>query len=210
MSIYNRFYVELDIREKIYGTLPGNREIFEGWMQSKFDDPENVENTAKDLDLDKEIEKNTNQFRCDEIGIYMGSYQIKAMIRQCANLLGFTMDKRGSKQTVSEGSFIMGINADGDFTGEKVYLLPLRTEADGKDNFTGNVTDRRAVGALFPTVNSVNIPNFAFNSRSLQTECKTIGAGKNSTSRTLNSSLNTVKRLDSAHIVTWKQGNLTL
>ena len=35
------FYVELDIREKIYGTLPGNREIFEGWMQAKFDDPEN-------------------------------------------------------------------------------------------------------------------------------------------------------------------------
>ena len=140
MSIYNRFYVELDIREKIYGTLPGNREIFEGWMQAKFEDSENVENTAKDLDLDKEIEKNTNQFRCDEIGIYMGSYQIKAMIGQCANLLGFTMDKRGSKQTVKEGSFIKGINADGDFTGEKVYLLPLRTEADGKDNFTGNVS----------------------------------------------------------------------
>ena len=111
MSIYNRFYVELDIRDKIYGTLSGDREIVE------------------------EVEKNTRQFQCDENGIYISAYQIKAMIAQCGSLLELTTD-----ETLTEGLFIKGINADGDFTGDKVYLLPLRKSADGKDDFIGNVT----------------------------------------------------------------------
>ena len=140
MSIFTQNYVEITLRDKIYGTLPGDREIFEGWMQSKFDDPENTENTEKDLDLDKELEKNTNQFRCDETGIYIGAYQLKAMIAQCGSLLGLTVNKRGSKQTLKEGTFIKGINTEGEFTSDKVYLLPVRKEADGKDNFTGTVS----------------------------------------------------------------------
>ena len=139
MSVFTEHYAELKFRDKIYGGLPGNREIFEKWMEGKFTDPENTEKTETDLDLDKEIQENTNQFRCDEHGIYVGAYQIKAMIAQCGSLLELTTNKRGSKQTLKEGTFIKGINADGNFTGDKVYLLPLRTEPDGKDSFTGNV-----------------------------------------------------------------------
>ena len=97
--MFERFVVELEIRDKIYGTLPGNKEVFNAWMTAKFEDPDNTENTATDLDLDEEMEKNTNQFRRDDNGLYLGSYQLKAMIAQAGSLLELTTKKRGSKQT---------------------------------------------------------------------------------------------------------------
>ena len=94
-------------------------------------------NTAKDLDLDKEIEKNTNQFRVKtESNGFLSDKGDDWTMREPS----WIHDINAEARTVKEGSFIKGINADGDFTGEKVYLLPLRTEADGKDNFTGNVS----------------------------------------------------------------------
>lgn len=152
MSIFTEHYLELKFRDKIYGGLPGNREIFEAWMASKFEDPENTENTETDLDLDKEIEQNTSQFRCDEQGIYINAHQVKAMIAQCASLLELTTQKRGSKNTLKEGTFIKGVDEEGNFTGEKIYLLPFRKEPDGVDSFTGNVSGPQGSRSIISNV----------------------------------------------------------
>ena len=137
MSIYNRFYVELDIRDKIYGTLRGDREIFE------------------------EFEKRTNQFHCDDIGIYIGEYQIKAMIAQCASLLEVTPEYE-STQTLKEGSFIEGINADGKFTRDKVYLLPLRKSGDGKNNVIEHVTGLQGSRSIISNSQFCSQPKLRF------------------------------------------------
>ena len=178
MSVFTHYFAELQFREKIYGGLPGNREIFEKWMQGKFANPENTENTATDLDLDKEIEENTNQFRCDERGIYIGAYQLKAMIAQCGSLLELTTSKRGSKQTLKEGTFIKGIDSDGNFTGDKVYLLPLRKEADGKESFTGNVYTPNGQRSIITHTMYCVKPTIRFQMWMLSNRLQTTGHGK--------------------------------
>ena len=178
MSIFQQYHVELKFRDKIYGGLPGKDDLFQAYMRGKFEDPENTENTATDLDLDKEIEENINQFRCDENGIYIGSYQLKAMIAQCGALLELTTSKRGSKQTLKEGTFIKGIDADENFTGEKVYLLPLKKEADGFDTITGNVYTPQGSRSIITNASYRLQPTISFQMWVLTNRLQATGHGK--------------------------------
>lgn len=178
MSVFTEHYVELKFRDKIYGGLPGSREVFEKWMEGKFAAPENTENTETDLDLDKEIQENTNQFRCDERGIYIGAYQIKAMIAQCGSLLELTTTKRGSKQTLKEGTFVKGIDADGSFTGDKVYLLPLQTEANGSESFTGTVYTPHGTRSIITHTQYCLQPTIRFQMWMLTNRLQSTGHGK--------------------------------
>ena len=177
-NLFQYNYAELKFRDKLYGTLPGDKDIFEGWMRSKFDDPENTENTAKDLDLDKEIEEKTTTFRCDDVGIYVHAYQIKAMIAQCASLLELTINKRGSKQTLKEGTFIKGINAQNEFSSDKVYLLPYRKEADGTDTFTGTVSGPQGSRSIISHVHFCQEPTIQFQMWMLQNRMQASNRGK--------------------------------
>ena len=58
------------------------------------------------------------------------------MIAQCAGLLEYTDDLTRLKQS----TVITGIDADGQFTGAKIYLLPSRTKPDGIDSIVGDVS----------------------------------------------------------------------
>lgn len=176
--MFTKHYVELRFRENIYGTLPGSPDVFQKWMEYKFADPENTENTATDLDLDKETEENTIRFRCDDRGIYIGAYQVKAMIAQCGSLLELTTSKRGSKQTLKEGCFVKGIDADGNFTGDKVYLLPLRSEADGTDNFTGTVYTPQGSKSIITNAAYCTHPTLQFQMWVLTNRLQATGHGK--------------------------------
>ena len=178
MSIFDKRYIEIKFRDKIFGSLPGNREIFEAWMRSKFEDPENTENTETDLDLDHEMEQSTTQFRKDEYGIYMHAYQLKAMLGQCGSLLEFTTKKRGTKNTLKEGTFIKGMDENGSFTGEKVYLLPRRTEHEGVESFTGNVSTAQGSRSIINNVQFCEQPTLRFQLWLLQNRIQEDNRGK--------------------------------
>ena len=157
--LYRKFEVEIKLRDKIYGGLPKSKELIEAYVKSKFDS-DDTELTETDLDLDEETEKLVNGFRADDNGLYYGSYQMKAALKQAASLLKITVQKRGSKQTFGEGLFIKGVRrpdekafvdeteftedatAEGisKLTGEKIYFYPLRKKPDGIEEFTGNVS----------------------------------------------------------------------
>ena len=127
MSIYHDFYLQISIHEKIYGGLRDSQEY--------------VIPSDPGLEIEGEWsgQKNEFHFACDSKGLYIGTYQVKAMIAQCAGLLEYTDDLTRLKQSMS----IMGIDANGQFTGDKIYLLPSRTKTDGIDSFVGNVKKER-------------------------------------------------------------------
>ena len=167
--MYQVFNVELQFRYRIYGGLPKDKNVYENYAKSKFKS-EDIEKHATDLDLEhatdldleEEMKKSTVVFRRDEIGLYIGSYQIKAMIGQSASLLEITVKKRGSKQTLREGMVLKGRDQDGKYTEDKVYFLPLRKEADGLETHAGNVSTAQGNRSILKRMEYVENANISF------------------------------------------------
>jgi hypothetical protein len=159
--MYKKVEVELKFRDRIYSGLPKNSELIKGYVKAKFGSEDST-TVETDLDLDNELEKVTTGFKKDDVGIYIGSYQIKAALKQYASLLRFTVKKRGSKQTVAEGLFIKGINADDNLTNEKIYLLPLKTTPDGIHDHTGNVPTPQGTRSILKALEYIEKPTVKF------------------------------------------------
>ena len=96
-----------------------------------------------------------------EIGIYIGDYQIKAMLTEAASLLGITMKKRGSKQTLKEGLIVTGLK-NTEKTDDTIYLLPLKTEVDGIHVHTGNVSGPQGNRSIVKAMEFVEKPEIQF------------------------------------------------
>ncbi|MDE0317396.1 MAG: hypothetical protein OXI67_04935 [Candidatus Poribacteria bacterium] len=159
--MYLKFEIELKFRDKIYGGLPKDKDVLKNYVKNKFSS-EDTSPTADDLDLTEEIEKRTVGFKRDDRGIYIGSYQIKAMLAQAASLLELTITKRGSKQTMREGLIIKGQDEDDTFTGEKIYLLPRIMEPTGIESHAGNVSTPQGSRSILKTLEYVLEPTVKF------------------------------------------------
>ncbi len=155
--MYIKYEIELKIRDKIYGGLPKDKNVLKNYVKTKFNSSD-ISTTADDLDLTEEIEKRTVGFKCDNKGIYIGSYQIKAMLAQAASLLEITITKRGSKQTMREGLVIKGRDEDNTITGEKIYLLPRSMKPTGVESHAGNVSTPQGNRSILKTLEYVLEP----------------------------------------------------
>jgi len=140
-DLYNAYYAKIQFRDKIYGGLPKQRELVENYVKAKFNS-DDIYPVAEDLDFIEEAEKMTTGFKGDKTGIYIGSYQVKAALKQYASLLKLTTKKRGTKQTVKETLFVKGV-LNSKLTGDKIYFQPRRQVADGLEDFVGHVSDHR-------------------------------------------------------------------
>ena len=102
-------------------------------LRAKFPEAEDdtEEFVGKDLELDEEKERSMTGFKKDERGIFIGGYQIKAMLAESASLQEITVKKRGSKNTLREGLVVLGLDDKDEYTGNNIYVLPYRQEADG-------------------------------------------------------------------------------
>jgi len=116
MGLYRKFNVTLQFRNKLYGGLPKSKELVENYIKAKFgpevvQDEETVPYITRDLELTEETEKVTTGFKKDEIGIYLGSYIIKAALKEYASVLKLTTKKvsAGVKQTTQHGMFVKGL-----------------------------------------------------------------------------------------------------
>ena len=169
--MYNVFELELQFRDRIFGGLPTSEDQLMSYIKqlTKPEEPtaEDVENLGKDLDLDNEEDKAVLGFRRDEKGLYLGSYQLKAMLAQSASLLEITTKKRGSKQTLREAMSAVGLDDEGTATGDKIYFLPMRKEADGEQVHTGNVSGPQGNRSIVKVMEYVEKPRVKFQLRLL-------------------------------------------
>jgi hypothetical protein len=135
--LYNYFNIAINIRERVYGGLPKEKDMVEKYVKAKFAS-EDTTLTEVDLDLKQELESHVTGFRCNEKGVYVASYALKAACKQYASLMKLTVKKRGVKNTVKEAFFVNG-KLNGEMTGSRVYFQPLTLEPDGLEDFAGHV-----------------------------------------------------------------------
>ena len=141
-NLYQKFSVKFKFRDRVYGGLPKSENLVESYVKAKFDS-EDTSVVETELDLVKELEKSRTGFkRHDDFGVYLGDYQIKAMIKQCASLLKLTVQKRGTKQTVAETLFVKGLTEDGELVEGRVPFIAKREKPDGIEGFQGCVKDQ--------------------------------------------------------------------
>jgi len=126
-SLYDRYRVTIAIREAICGGKPADPELLATHIKrtTGHDDETTAKLVAQaeegappdPLDLDKRIEQSASRFLADERGLYVDTYQIKAMLRQSGSMLGLYKKKRGSKQICAEGLEVKGLDHE-----RRVYL----------------------------------------------------------------------------------------
>lgn len=173
--LFRKFNVQLRFREDVYGGLPPDPEKLRKIAKVKtgFEEIHNIGaelDVVEDVDVSiepnifrrnsetnvllgetatiKQIEstKNDPLFRA----LYIGSYQYKAALKQCASVLKITTTKRGSKQTFAEGTYIKGIapgtlnpNIPTVFTGDRVFFDPIKYDPDTIETHVGHGTSAR-------------------------------------------------------------------
>lgn len=139
VDLYDRWNVTIALREKLRGGKPKNDDLLADHIrrttghddiltqkqieeaQSKLPELDGL----KDIEEEK-VEKSSTGFLSDERGLYINTYQVKAMFRQSASMLGVYVKKRGSKQVCAEGAEIKGVEHE-----SRIYLG--KTEPDGTD-----------------------------------------------------------------------------
>ena len=104
----DRYQVAIHFEDHVLGGQPLNPEVLRGWLESKHADPEHLsaqlDVMPTDVAVDSEERKSSTGFMTDAaepggIGIFIGTYQVQAMIKEMASALGITTSRKGSKQT---------------------------------------------------------------------------------------------------------------
>ena len=121
----NTYLVEGTFVEDILGGQPKTEELMRKFVESKLNreaaeaerkglQPPSEERRAElvkrhlermfgadsvDETINEESDRAWTTFFCDELGPWMGVYQVNAGVREMLSCLGITMSKRGSKQT---------------------------------------------------------------------------------------------------------------
>ena len=132
--LYDIYRVTLAFREHICGGKPKNADLLSAHIirTTGHDDEitKKLIEQAKEgappdpLDIDEKVENSSSGFLSDERGLYIDTYQVKAMLRQSGSMLGIYKKKRGSKQICAEGLEVKGTDHE-----RRIYLG--KTAPDG-------------------------------------------------------------------------------
>ena len=129
-SLYDRYACTIRMRERLCGGTPRNPDLIKAWVESRtgYSDEQTEAQTAEAVAaiIDSVAEKTWIGFPQDDNGLFIWARQVKAMFREAATLLRFTVQKTGSKQIIQHGFEIQ--NPDG---GDRIYLG--KNTPDGTD-----------------------------------------------------------------------------
>jgi hypothetical protein len=129
--IYDVYRITIKMRDKLCGGIPRNKELLADAVRAHtgFDDAQTkaqIEELGAGV-VDTIVEKSWNGFVGDKDGLYLPAFQIKAMFKEVSSLLRITTEKRGSKQIIQHGTFLVKATDGGD----RVHFG--KTEPDGSD-----------------------------------------------------------------------------
>lgn len=157
-SIFTTYRARIIFRDKLMGGTPKDPKIIEGWIRSKagVSDDEEVRqmllrtlleigaDVTPDMSYDELVVasealaavKQTQGFKQDATGLYVESRTIKAMLKECTNIL-FAGDRWGKTKKGPRS-----------FLAERVFVDPDRvylgcTEPDGIELFIGHTNGPR-------------------------------------------------------------------
>lgn len=119
--LYDVYQVTIAFRDRLCGGKPANDELLADHIRrtTGHDDEltkrqiEDAQAKLPDLDglqeiEEQKLEKSRTRFLSDEKGLYIDTYQVKAMFRQSASMLGIYKKRIGTKNMCAEGAEIKG------------------------------------------------------------------------------------------------------
>lgn len=184
-NVFTTYHVVLQLREKIVGGTPKNPKAIEGWLRTKagITDTEEVRRamlrTLRELGADVNddddyealvkasealaVEKQTNGFKLNAEGLYIESRQVKAMIKECTNIL-YAGQKWGKIKTDEQSYNGKGPRS---FVAERVFVNPPAiqlgvNEPSGVDLFIGHVSGPQGPRSTMTYVEYVWAPRISF------------------------------------------------
>ena len=134
----NTYLVECEFVAPILGGNPKNPEVFRTHIESKLrreaasaakkgltpPSEERIQEIVErrmaemfgedvDTTIESQQEKTATGFKFNDLGPYIETRQIKAMLRDCMTSLGITVDKRGSKSTLRFLTAVLACDEEG-------------------------------------------------------------------------------------------------
>jgi len=187
-QLFTRFAVEVEFVDKVMGGVPQKPEIIESWLRTRITSGDTelrqqMLTTLAELgyefepDMDYEQivsavkvmaqERNGNTFYRDANGLYLGGYQVKAMLKESTAIM-FPWDK-GKNKWGATGKTPKTFLAEHVFVDEhKVYLD--RTEPDGTHTQIGHVNCPQGPRSTLTYVDYCDAPVIRFTLASLHDE----------------------------------------
>jgi len=127
-ALYDKWRISIKLRGRITGGIPKSEALFEDWIKArtKFNDSVTKQQVAEMRELykqtktvsaeatdlvDKAVEEKEEKswvgFLADEQGLYLEARCVKAMFKECASLRDFFVKKKGTKQVMQHGTFLI-------------------------------------------------------------------------------------------------------
>ena len=184
-DIFVTYHAAVQFRDKVMGGTPKNPKAIEGWLRTKAgsSDQEEVRRamlrTLRELGADVSddddyealvkasealaVEKQTNGFKTNEQGLYIESRQIKAMLKECVNIL-YAGQKWGKVKTDEQSYNGKGPKS---FVAERIFVNPSTislgvNDPGGVELFIGHVTGPQGPRSTMTYVEYVDQPRIEF------------------------------------------------
>lgn len=166
-ALYDHYRVKIQIRERIYGGVPRDKEVIAAWVKARtgFDDEQTklqiaeaealTEAAVGEL-IEETAEKMWTGFPVEPgKGLFIFTRQVKAMLRESMTMLGITKKKIGSKQILQHGIEVKGFEHD-----SRLYLGV--SEASGTEEGPIHVMTAKGPRTALKRQDYVETPTLSF------------------------------------------------
>jgi len=162
--LYDRYRVTISVRDRICGGMPKNPDLIKNWVEATTgyadEISEKLVQENAELVVNEVAEKCWNGFPEDPVrGLFVPCRNIKACLKQSAQLLGIYKQKRGSKQIMAEGMEVKGQELDG--RTDRVYLQGKK-QPDGTDESAIHVMTAQGPRTALRRMDYVTQPTLSF------------------------------------------------
>ncbi len=119
---YSKYRIRLAFRDRVFGGYPKNRELIRSWIKSRtgHDDEQTDKQVAEaEAALEGQLleESTWTGFPRDEVGVYLDSRAVKAMLRECFSVARIFVQKPGTKQIFQHALVVDGLQNQ-----DRIYL----------------------------------------------------------------------------------------
>jgi len=117
-GLTDEYRVVLEFTGQLHGGVPKSPDVIDAWIKSRVNDEHRVDALAAEAKADmgvaltdaevEEVSKAAwNGFRADELGLFLMGYQVKALLKEAANVLKGPLDANALKSRVAERMFVV-------------------------------------------------------------------------------------------------------
>lgn len=157
MNLWKKYAVTIIVKNRLVGGIPTNVDLIAGWVQANMKEA-TKEERAKLVDAtidhlpklaEERAEKTWTTFKADAEGIYFEGRNMKAMLKECANILRDMLvkdDKRANDSSKSRFTNLKSRLAERCFVEED----KIRFTRDGKPVLKPDGNEERAIHVMGP------------------------------------------------------------